>query len=119
MISDDSDDFESNGLRIGLRFNIIEDVLKGQFGATIAYAEYNSIIDPGGPNPISYSVKEPNYLFDFGVIVDIMMFDVLFSVGYNANDMITVPDNANPLSLAQDILKGPYFTIGLEIFPWD
>ena len=100
------DDFESNGLRLGLRFNIIEDLIKGQVGATLGQGEYNG----------AHSTDQgENYIFDLGVIVDILMFDVLFSVGYMMNDMVAWNDNA----VLEDVIGGPFFTIGLEIFPWD
>jgi len=66
------------------------------------------------------SLSEVNYFIDLGVIVDILFFDVLFSVGYSLNDMrFDTLLGASGTPVYSDVLAGPYFTIGLEIFPWD
>ena len=48
-----------------------------------------------------------------------MMFDVLFSAGYIMNDDMEYWEFPDPDEIYQKVIHGPYFTIGLEIFPWD
>ena len=104
--------YSFQGLRLGLRFKIIED-LKGQVGVSAGYTEFDRTYS--GDNWSSpYHLGGPSYIFDLGLITHIVLFDVLFSVGYNLNDMQISHDD-----IPSDVMNGFFFALGVEWFPWD